>query len=179
MEANKDLFDTSDYPKENPLYSVKKKKVLGIMKDECARTPIAECVCLRPKMYSIVKAVEKNIKKAKGVKKNMVNKHITHEHCKEALYGEKQTWHGMNILRGDAREIYGMHVNKISLLTRREPHFHGVLVAEQALSQGAVETFNVQPSRGEFPCVRGDFQSILRDLREPHQNSKVRGLASL
>ena len=26
-------------------------------------------------------------------------------------------------------------------LTRREPHFHSVLVAEQALSQGAVETF--------------------------------------
>ena len=28
------------------------------MKDECAGTPIAECVCLRPKMYSILKADE-------------------------------------------------------------------------------------------------------------------------
>ena len=59
MEANKHLFDTSDYPKEHPLYSSTNKKVLGKMKDECAGTPIAECVCLRPKIYSILKADEK------------------------------------------------------------------------------------------------------------------------
>ena len=56
MEANKHLFDTSDYPKDHPLHSNTNKKVLGKMKDECAGTPIAECVCLRLKMYSIVKA---------------------------------------------------------------------------------------------------------------------------
>ena len=49
------------------------------MKDECAGTPIAECVCLRPKMYSILEADEKNIKKAKGVKNNVVKKQIMHE----------------------------------------------------------------------------------------------------
>ena len=69
MERRKHLYDTSDYPKEHPLHSNTNKKVLGKMKDECARIPIAECVCLRPKMYSILKADEKNIKKAKGVKK--------------------------------------------------------------------------------------------------------------
>jgi len=85
------------------------------MKDECAGTPIAECVCLRPKMYSILKADEKNIKKAKGVKKNVVKKIITHEHYKETLFGAKQLRHGMNILRSEGHEIYGMHMNKISL----------------------------------------------------------------
>ena len=69
MEANKNLYDTSDYPKENPLYSVKNKKVLGKMKDECARTPIAECACLRPKRYSIVKAGRKKHKESKRRKK--------------------------------------------------------------------------------------------------------------
>ena len=59
MEANKHLFDTSDNPKEHPLYSSANKKVLGKMKDECAGTPIAECVCLRPKLYFILKADEK------------------------------------------------------------------------------------------------------------------------
>ena len=53
------------------------------MKDECAGTPppapIAEYVGLTPKMYSILKVDEKNIKKAKGVKKNVVKKQITHE----------------------------------------------------------------------------------------------------
>ena len=85
------------------------------MKDECAGTPIAECVCLRPEMYSILKADEKNIEKAKGVKKSVVKKHIMHEQYKETLIGKKQLWHGMNMLGSEGHEIYGMHVNKISL----------------------------------------------------------------
>jgi len=112
IETNKNLYDTSDYPKEHPLHSNTNKKVLGKMKDECAGTPIAECVCLRPKMYSILKADEKNIKKAKGVKKSVVKKQITYEKYKETLFGAEQQWHGMNILRSEGHEIYGMHVKK-------------------------------------------------------------------
>jgi len=67
MKSNKNLYNTSDLSKEHPLYSDANKKVLGKMKDECNGTPIAECVCLRPKMYSILKGDEKNIKKARGV----------------------------------------------------------------------------------------------------------------
>ena len=112
IKKNISHYDTSDYPKEHPLYSNVNKKVLGKMKDECAGTPIAECVYLRPKMYSILKADEKNIKKAKGVKKSVVKKQITHEQYKETLFGAKQQWHGMNILRSEGHEIYGMHVKK-------------------------------------------------------------------
>ena len=72
-------------------------------------------VCLRPKMYSILKADEKDIKKAKGVKKSVVKKQIMHEQYKEALFGKKKLLHGMNILRSEGHEIYGMHLNKISL----------------------------------------------------------------
>ena len=67
MEGQKELYDTSDYPKEHPLYSEVNKKVLGKMKDEMNGKPISECVCLRPKMYSIL-TEGKNIKKEKGVK---------------------------------------------------------------------------------------------------------------
>ncbi|KAL9987983.1 hypothetical protein ACROYT_G002373 [Oculina patagonica] len=59
---NKTLYDTSDYPKEHSLHSYENKKVLGKMKDECAGTPISECVCLRPKMYSILTEDQKKIK---------------------------------------------------------------------------------------------------------------------
>ena len=38
------------------------------MKDECAGTPIAERVSLRPKMYPILKA-DKKYQKSKGCKK--------------------------------------------------------------------------------------------------------------
>ena len=115
IESNKNLYGTSDYPEGHPLKSNANKKVLGKLKDECAGTPIAECVCLRPKMYSILKADEKIIKKVKGVKKCVVKKQIMHEQYKETLFGTKQLWHGMNILRTKGHEIYGMHVNKISL----------------------------------------------------------------
>ena len=85
------------------------------MKDECAGRPIAEYVGLRPKMYSILEASEKSIKKAKGVKKNTVKKHIHHEQYKEALF-EKQTFrHGMDVLRSERHRIYGQRLNKVSL----------------------------------------------------------------
>ena len=51
----------------------------------------------------------------KGVKKNVAKKQILHEQWKETLFGTKQLWHGMNILRSEGQEIYGIHVNKISL----------------------------------------------------------------
>ena len=63
IEADKNLYDTSDYPKEHSLHSGANKKVLGKMKEECSGTPIAECVCLRPKMYWIMKEDEKISKK--------------------------------------------------------------------------------------------------------------------
>jgi len=44
IESNKNLYDTSDYPKEHPLYSNANKQVLDKMKDEPAGTTIAECV---------------------------------------------------------------------------------------------------------------------------------------
>ena len=74
------LYDTSNYTKDHPLYDARDKKVLGKMKGECGGEPIEEVIALRPKMYSIKKAGS-NIKKAKGVKKNVIER----EHYKEAL----------------------------------------------------------------------------------------------
>ncbi|MEW8615643.1 MAG: DNA polymerase, partial [Candidatus Thiodiazotropha sp.] len=54
MTEHRDLYDTSDYPQDHPLYSSANMKVLGKLKDECAGRAIAEYVGLRPKMYSIL-----------------------------------------------------------------------------------------------------------------------------
>ena len=61
-------FDFSDYPKHHPLDDETNKKVIGKMKDECADTPIAEYIGLRPKFCSVWRADEQIIKKARGVK---------------------------------------------------------------------------------------------------------------
>ena len=65
------------------------KKVIGKMKDECAGRLIAEYVCLRPKMYSILEDNRSNIKKTKGIKKNAVKKKIRYELFKECLFNQK------------------------------------------------------------------------------------------
>ena len=114
MKEDKHLYDTSNYPKDHPLYDVTNKKVLGKMKDECGGEPIKEVVALRPKMYSIEKE-NVNIKKAKGVKKNVIEREITHEHYKEALFGRKEYMHKMKILRSEGHEMYGMCMNKKSI----------------------------------------------------------------
>ena len=115
MSENQSLYDTSGYPKDHPLHSQTNKKVLGKMKDECDGRPIAEFVGLRPKMYSILEASGATIKKAKGVKKAVVEKEINHEQFKESLFEKKTFRHGMDVLRSEGHHIYGQHLNKVSL----------------------------------------------------------------
>ena len=115
MGKHADLYDTSGYPEDHPLHSTANKKVLGKMKDECSGRPIAEYIGLRPKMYSILEVGGDNIKKAKGVKKNVVKRHIRHEQYREALFGKKTFRHGMDVLRSEKHHIYGQHLNKVSL----------------------------------------------------------------
>ena len=115
MSEHQSLYDTSDYPEDHPLHSKINKKVLGKMKDECAGRVIEEYVGLRPKMYSIFEASGACIKKAKGVKKNVVKKHIRHEQYREALFSKKTFRHGMDVLRSEKHHIYGQHLNKVSL----------------------------------------------------------------
>ena len=114
MKEHSWLYDTSNYPKDNPPHNNRNKKVLGKMKDECGGGVIKEVIAIRPKMYS-VEVGKKNIRKAKGLKKNVIEKEITHEHYKEALSERRQFMHKMKILRSEGHEMYGMCMNKISL----------------------------------------------------------------
>ena len=73
-----ELFDTSNFDPEHPLYSKKNHRVLGKMKSETGSTPPTEFVGLRAKMYSL-SCGKKSQKKAKGVKKNYVKKNVQHQ----------------------------------------------------------------------------------------------------
>ena len=117
------------------------KKGIDKIKKDFPETEIKECTCEGKKVQAImakdaelvkkikkehpkarvsqccnmIKVDEINVRKAKGVKKNVVKKQIKHEQYKQVLFSKEQMWHGMNILRSEGHEIYGMHVNKISL----------------------------------------------------------------
>ena len=87
------------------------------MKDECAGTPTAEFVGLKPKMYSILKADSGQERRSKGVKKCVVKKYSLHEQYKVALF-DQNLRQDMNVLRSQKHRMYGQHVIKISLSPR-------------------------------------------------------------
>ena len=75
---NKNLFDFSDYSEDLKLFNSLNKKVIGKMKDEVKGKIISEFIGLKSKMYSLVIVNDEEIKKAKGVNKNVV-KSIRHK----------------------------------------------------------------------------------------------------
>ena len=113
----KDRFDTSDYPENHPsgIPTGENKKVLGMMKDEVAGKIIKEFVGLRSKLYSFVMDDGGETKKCKGIKKQVVESSIRHEHYKTCLTTGKELLRKQNILRSYDREVYTEEVNKVAL----------------------------------------------------------------
>jgi len=73
------LFNISGYlPEGLPIKAGINRIVIGIFKDEASGKQIEEFVGLRAKLYSY-KMAEEDHKKCKGIKKNVVNKTLTHE----------------------------------------------------------------------------------------------------
>ena len=113
----KDRFDTSDYPENHPsgIPTGINKKVLGIMKDEAAGKIIKEFVGLRSKLYSFIMDDGGETKKCKGIKKQVVESSIRHEHYKTCLTTGKEQLRKQNILRSYEHEVYTEEVNKVAL----------------------------------------------------------------
>ena len=58
---------------------------------------------------------EEEIRKAKGVKKNVIKKSLTFEDYKKCLFSEEKIMREMNIIRSKNHDIYSMSVNKVAL----------------------------------------------------------------
>ena len=112
---NKDKFDNSDYPENSRFYDKSNKKVIGKFKDEAAGIPITEFVGLRSKMYSYIKDNDKGGKTAKGIKKNIIKKNITHENYKNVLFNNEQMHHTMKTIRSNKHQLGSYELNKLSL----------------------------------------------------------------
>ena len=113
--ADRERFDNSDYPSDSKFYFAENKKVIGKFKDETAGVPIREFIGLKSKMYSISLDNEKFSKKAKGVKKNVIRKGISHGDYLDVLNQSKVIHHKMKTIRSDCHQISSYEINKISL----------------------------------------------------------------
>jgi hypothetical protein len=113
LEDRDKWYDTSNYPKDNPLYSSKNKKVPGYIKDETEGVPIEEFVGLKSKMYS-VKCKEHGERKAKGVKNNVV-KSFTHDMYVDVIKNEKTTKAVMRGINSYDHVLYTVSSEKCAL----------------------------------------------------------------
>ena len=63
-----------------------------------------QLIGLRSKMYSYLKDTIECVKKAKGIKKNVIKKYIKHENYKEFLFNNKQVYHKMKTIRNQRHQ---------------------------------------------------------------------------
>ncbi|CAH3182390.1 unnamed protein product, partial [Porites lobata] len=113
----KKKFDTSDYPPnhESGILTGVNKKVIGMFKDEVAGKQITCFVGLRPKLYSFRIEEDKEVRKCKGIKKNVVKNKLDFDDYVQCLFSGKKEMRKMNIIRSENHDIYSKEVNKVAL----------------------------------------------------------------
>ena len=112
--TGKQLFNFSGYEKESPFYNDENKRVICKMRDELNREINEEFVGLRTKMYSL-RTKKEEMKKAKGVKKKVVKKQISHQDYVDCLFEERKFMHTKQTIRSFKLQLYTIKQNKVSL----------------------------------------------------------------
>ena len=112
-------LDFSSYPDTHPNYSIVNKKVLGKFKDEVNGNPIAEIVCLRPKMYAL-KMLQQDgnmteKKRSKGVKYAHMERNVRLEHYRRCLYDQETHISSYNTIRSFNHVLYSITERKKTL----------------------------------------------------------------
>ena len=113
----KSKFDTSDYSSDHPsgIITGANKKVIGMFKDEVAGKQITHFVGLRPKLYSYKVEDEKELKKCKGIKKNVIKKKLDFNDYVKCLFTGEKEMRSMKIIRSENHDIFSKEVNKVAL----------------------------------------------------------------
>ena len=109
------LLDSSNYPNNHPLFSNTNKAKLGCIKDEAGGTTFKEWVFLRPKCYSLLTIKNKEMKRAKGVRRATVAKIINHALYKEAFLKQREFVHNQTRLGSTRHQLRTINYDKKSL----------------------------------------------------------------
>ena len=116
MRDNISRFDTSDYAPDNayqlPLMN---KKIPGLMKDECNGKIVTEFIGLRSKMYCLEVEHEDFVKKAKGVKSNVIKNSIDSGHFRDCLFNLNLIYRDQCKISSKFHKLYTENYNKLAL----------------------------------------------------------------
>ena len=124
IKHNLHLFDTSDFPADN-VYDIPlvNKKVLGMMKDELAGKIMTEYVGLRAKLYAYLIECLIEIKKAKGVKTNVVDKTIKFDDYLNCLRSSCKIKRKQNCIRSKLHNVYSICEEKVALSSHDDKRY--------------------------------------------------------
>ena len=107
------MFDFGYYPLNSKFFDSANKKVIGKMKDEFKGKIISEFLGLKSNTYSLIAVDDGEVKKTKGVNKNVVKK-IRHKEFPNVLFNIKMIRHEMKIIQSKLHRIGSYDVCKIS-----------------------------------------------------------------
>ena len=109
------LLDTSNYPRDHPLFSNTLKARLGCIKDESGGEAFKEWVFLRPKCYSLLTVIGDAKKRAKGVRRSVVQRHITHDDYRTAWEQEVEMYAEQRRIGSERHQLYTLQYRKRTL----------------------------------------------------------------
>ena len=123
LKKNKDLFDTSNFPKDHELFSKVNQKALGKLKFETEEKFINEFIGLKAKMYSYTVDGDNSIySKAKGTKKLLTKKmHI--DYYKDVLFNDKELFVEQSGFKSILHDIHTYVQVKKSLAPFDDKHY--------------------------------------------------------
>ena len=70
---------------------------------------------MRPKLYSFKIEEDKEVRKCKGIKKNVIKKKLDFDDYVKCLFSGEKEMRKMKIIRSEKHDIYSKEVNKIAL----------------------------------------------------------------
>ena len=124
MKDNIERFDTSDYHPDNmyelPLVN---KKIPGLMKDECNGKIVTEFIGLRSKMYCLQVENQDYVKKAKGVKSEVIKRTIDSGHFRDCLFNSNQIYRDQCKISSKYHKMYTEKFNKLALSSYDDKRF--------------------------------------------------------
>jgi hypothetical protein len=108
-----DIFDFSNFPPEHFLYSEKRKREHGFMKEENASVPITEFIGLRSKMY-FYKTDHKQHNTGKGIAYSALQR-LKRKHYLKTLMSGIGNEVSFRSIRSNNHRLFTLHANKRAL----------------------------------------------------------------
>ena len=115
LMVNRGLLDTSNYPQNHPAFSNTLKARLGCIKDESCGEAFKEWVFLRPKCYSLLTVSGDAKKRAKGVRRNVVQRKINHTDYRRAWEEEVEMYADQRRIASERHQLYTLQYRKRTL----------------------------------------------------------------